>query len=107
MSLIFGNVSEEDILLREELDVLAQKHDNISVYHVLNTPPVGWTQGSGFVNADMIKEHCPAPAKDIKMLLCGPLPMVKAMTEVKKFLCLLVRTDSNMSIAFFFFVEFD
>ncbi|GAA5801066.1 NADH-cytochrome b5 reductase [Helicostylum pulchrum] len=71
----------EDILLREELDELAEKHDNISVYHVLNTPPVGWTQGSGFVTADMIKEHCPAPAKDIKMLLCGPLPMVKAMTE--------------------------
>ncbi|KAG2236849.1 hypothetical protein BDF21DRAFT_378706 [Thamnidium elegans] len=81
VSLIFGNVSEEDILLREELDELAQKHDNISVYHVLNTPPVGWTQGSGFVTAEMIKEHCPAPAKDIKMLLCGPLPMVKAMTE--------------------------
>lgn len=83
MSLLFGNVSEEDILLREELDELARKHENISVYHVLNTPPAGWTQGSGFVTADMIKEHCPAPAKDVKMLLCGPLPMVKAMTEVK------------------------
>jgi len=68
-------------LLRDELDELAKKHDNIHVYHVLNTPPANWTQGTGFVNADMIREHCPAPASDIKILLCGPLPMVKAMTE--------------------------
>lgn len=82
VSLLFGNVSEEDILLREELDGLAAKHDNITVYHVLNTPPPNWEQGSGFVNAAMIKELCPAPASDVKMLLCGPLPMVKAMAEV-------------------------
>lgn len=75
-------MSEEDILLREELEELAAKHDNIHVYHVLNTPPSeSWTGGKGFVTADMIKEHCPAPANDIKILLCGPLPMVKAMTE--------------------------
>ncbi|KAI8643879.1 hypothetical protein BD408DRAFT_414035 [Parasitella parasitica] len=82
VNLIFGNVSEEDILLLEELDHLAKEHDNINVYHVLNKPPANWTQGVGFVTADMIREHCPAPAEDIKILLCGPLPMVKAMTEI-------------------------
>jgi cytochrome-b5 reductase len=81
VNLIFGNVSEEDILLRDELEEIAKKHENISVYHVLNTPPENWTQGSGFVTADMIKEQCPAPANDVKVLLCGPLPMIKAMTE--------------------------
>lgn len=82
MNLIFGNVTEEDILLREELEQLAKDHDNFNVFHVLNAPPQGWTQGTGFVTADMIREHCPAPASDIKVLLCGPLPMVKAMSEV-------------------------
>lgn len=53
----------------------------MTVYHVLNTPSPNWTQGVGFVNADMIRERCPAPSNDIKILLCGPLPMVKAMTE--------------------------
>ncbi|KAI8086995.1 uncharacterized protein B0P05DRAFT_533240 [Gilbertella persicaria] len=81
VNLIFGNVSEEDILLREELNELAKNNENLTVYHVLNTPPANWTQGVGFVTADMIREQCPAPASDIKMLLCGPLPMVKAMTE--------------------------
>ncbi|KAG1239132.1 hypothetical protein G6F68_018700 [Rhizopus microsporus] len=34
----------------------------------------------------MIKPHCPAPADDIKLLLCGPQPMIKmlisAITEL-------------------------
>ncbi|ORY91105.1 hypothetical protein BCR43DRAFT_498512 [Syncephalastrum racemosum] len=79
VNLIFANVKEEDILLKEELDDLAAKHSNFNVYYVLNEAPAGWTGGVGFVTADMIREHCPAPAKDIKVLLCGPPPMVKAM----------------------------
>ncbi|KAI7881328.1 ferredoxin reductase-like protein [Lichtheimia hyalospora FSU 10163] len=80
VNLIFANVNEEDILLKKELDELAAKHDNFNVYYVLNNPPAGWTGGVGFVTADMIREHCPAPAKDVKILLCGPPPMIKAMT---------------------------
>lgn len=75
-------MNEEDILLKQELDDLAAKHDNFNVYYVLNNPPAGWTGGVGFVTADMIREHCPAPAKDVKILLCGPPPMIKAMTTV-------------------------
>ncbi|KAG2222930.1 hypothetical protein INT45_012908 [Circinella minor] len=80
VNLIFANVNEEDILLRKELDELAAKHDNFNVYYVLNNPPAGWTGGVGFVTADMIREHLPAPAKDVKILLCGPPPMIKAMS---------------------------
>lgn len=79
VSLVFANVNEEDILLKDILDELDKKHENFSVYYVLNNPPNGWKGGKGFVTADMIKKHCPAPAKDIKILICGPPPMVKAM----------------------------
>ena len=82
VNLIFANVNEEDILLKKELDELAAKHDNFNVYYVLNNPPAGWTGGVGFVTADMIREHLPAPAKDVKVLLCGPPPMIKAMSTV-------------------------
>lgn len=54
VDLIFANVNEEDILLREDLDALA-KEDGFNVYYVLNNPPSGWTGGVGFVTADMIK----------------------------------------------------
>jgi len=55
VDLIFANVNEEDILLREELDKLAARDKGFNVYYVLNNPPTGWTGGVGFVTADMIK----------------------------------------------------
>ncbi|PWA69108.1 NADH-cytochrome b5 reductase 1 [Artemisia annua] len=42
-------------------------------------PPERWTGGVGFVTKEMIKEHLPEPAFDIKILRCGPPPMNKAM----------------------------
>ncbi|GAB5585826.1 NADH-cytochrome b5 reductase [Umbelopsis nana] len=81
INLIFANVNEEDILLKKEIDELAAKHSNFNVYYVLNNAPDNWTGGVGFVTPDMIKQHCPAPAKDIKILLCGPPPMISAMTK--------------------------
>jgi cytochrome-b5 reductase len=79
VDLIFANVNEEDILLREDLDALAKEDPRFRIYYVLNNPPQGWAGGVGFVTADMIKERLPPPAKDIKILLCGPPPMIKAM----------------------------
>ncbi|KAG0325597.1 NADH-cytochrome b5 reductase [Dissophora globulifera] len=82
VNLIFANVTHEDILLMAELDLLSKKHPQFQVYYVLNTPPEGWTGGVGFVNADMIKKHLPSPAGDIKVLLCGPPPMISAMSKI-------------------------
>lgn len=79
LSLIYANVNEDDILLRSELDELAARHANFSVYYVLNNPPRGWQGGKGFVTADMIKKHLPAPGTDVLILRCGPGPMNKAM----------------------------
>lgn len=81
VDLIFANVNHEDILLKDDLDELAAKHSNFRVHYVLNNPPEGWTGGVGFVTADMIKDWCAAPAADVKMLLCGPPPMVSAMKK--------------------------
>ncbi|KIW04739.1 NADH-cytochrome b5 reductase 1, variant [Verruconis gallopava] len=81
VDLIFANVNVEDILLREDLDELAKKDKGIRVYYVLNNPPENWNGGVGFVTAEMIKEHLPPPASDIKILICGPPPMVSAMKK--------------------------
>lgn len=82
VSLVFGNLTAEDILLRSELDALATSHpQQLKVYHVLNTPPAGWTQGSGFITPDIIKAQLPAPGPDTMILQCGPPPMVDAMKK--------------------------
>jgi cytochrome-b5 reductase len=83
ISLIFANVNEEDILLRKELEQLAEtEKTRFKLYLVLNNPPAeGWLGGAGFVTEDMIKEYCPKPANDIKILMCGPPPMISAMKK--------------------------
>ncbi|KAI8931338.1 NADH-cytochrome b5 reductase, variant 2 [Plenodomus lindquistii] len=79
VDLLFANVNPEDILLKDELDSLAAKDDKFRVHYVLNNPPTGWTGATGFVTQDLISEKLPAPASDVKILICGPPPMVKAM----------------------------
>ncbi|KAF2820490.1 ferredoxin reductase-like protein [Ophiobolus disseminans] len=81
VDLIFANVNPEDILLKEDLDALAAKDSKFRVHYVLNNPPEKWNGGVGFVTADMIKEKLPAPASDVKILVCGPPPMVAAMKK--------------------------
>ncbi|KAI9852263.1 MAG: NADH-cytochrome b5 reductase [Thelocarpon superellum] len=81
VDLIFANVNVEDILLREDLDQLVKEDAGFRVHYVLNNAPENWTGGVGFVTGDMIKAHLPAPAPDMKMLVCGPPPMVSAMKK--------------------------
>jgi cytochrome-b5 reductase len=73
LNLIYANVNEDDILLREELDELVVKHgDRFHVYYVLNNPPAGWTGGAGFVSREQIEAHMPNPKEeDTKILMCG------------------------------------
>ncbi|KAI5356844.1 Putative oxidoreductase FAD/NAD(P)-binding, NADH:cytochrome b5 reductase [Septoria linicola] len=80
VDLIFANVNELDILLREDLENLA-KQEGFNVYYVLNNPPENWKYGTGFVTAEIIKERLPPPSKDIKILICGPPPMVSAIKK--------------------------
>lgn len=78
VALLFANQTEEDILLRNELEELAKKHpDQFKVWYTLDRPADGWKYSSGFVNKDMIKEHLHEPSDDTLILLCGPPPMIK------------------------------
>ncbi|KAG2194968.1 hypothetical protein INT47_002824 [Mucor saturninus] len=84
VKLIFGNVSKGDILLEYELEQLASKRpDQFEVYHVLNHPPDGlWTQGVGYINKQILEDRLPKVGNDVKILVCGPPPLVKAMTAI-------------------------
>ena len=102
IDLIFANVNPEDILLREDLDQLAKDDKGFRVHYVLNNPPENWEGGVGFVTPEMItvriplwicvmsvltfssKKWIPKPAADIKLLLCGPPPMISAMKKASE-----------------------
>jgi len=81
VDLIFANVGKEDMLLKEDLDQLTKEDSRFRVHYVLNNPPEGWNGGVGFVTPEMIQKWCPKPASDVKILLCGPPPMISAMKK--------------------------
>ncbi|CAO3656551.1 unnamed protein product [Mucor hiemalis] len=83
IKLIFGNVTKNDILLEKELEELVAKHpEQFEVYHVLNeAPDESWTQGIGFITKQILEERLPKPSNDIKICVCGPPPLVKAVTN--------------------------
>ncbi|XXH04790.1 hypothetical protein Hte_011212 [Hypoxylon texense] len=81
VDLIFANVTTQDILLKEDLDALTKEDAGIRVHYVLDKPPEGWTGGVGYVTADMVTKWLPKPAEDIKVLLCGPPPMISGLKK--------------------------
>lgn len=59
IDLIFANVNQEDILLKEDLDTLAKEDSGFRVHYVLNNPPEKWDGGVGFVTPEMITVRIP------------------------------------------------
>ncbi|PHH91580.1 hypothetical protein CDD83_11116 [Cordyceps sp. RAO-2017] len=79
ISLIYANRTEQDILMRSELDAYARQYPrNFKVYYVLDSPSDDWKYGKGYVTKELLKERLPAPSLDSKVMLCGPLGMVNA-----------------------------
>jgi cytochrome-b5 reductase len=78
MWLLFANQTEDDILLRDELDRLATTHpDRFRVWYTVDRPPAnGWSYSSGFVDDMMIAKHLPGPTDDTAVLMCGPPAMI-------------------------------
>ena len=73
ITLIYANVNQEDILLRDDLEELINVHEQrFKIFYVLNNPPTGWKGGVGFVTKEIIKEHLPNPGEtNSKLLICG------------------------------------
>ncbi|KAL1608371.1 hypothetical protein SLS60_003312 [Paraconiothyrium brasiliense] len=79
ISLVYANRTEDDILLRSELETFARRYpQNFEVWFMLDNPPAGWQGGSGFVTRNVMKERLPAAGPDTKIMLCGPPGMIGA-----------------------------
>ncbi|KAK4084374.1 uncharacterized protein Triagg1_854 [Trichoderma aggressivum f. europaeum] len=80
ISLIYANRTEQDILLREELDTFARRYPKIfKVYYILENHSSEWKFGSGYVTKDMMAEMFPSPGGEgSKVMICGPPAMVIA-----------------------------
>lgn len=77
MALLFANQSEDDILLKNELEEVAKTHPlQFKLWYTVDRPSEGWKFSVGFISAEMIKDHLFPPSPDTLVLMCGPPPMI-------------------------------
>lgn len=82
INLVYANVSENDILLRAELEELKTKHsDQLTIHYVLNNAPENWEGSVGFVTPEIMDLHLPKADEDTNLLICGPPLMVSAIKK--------------------------
>ncbi|SCV03782.1 LANO_0G06216g1_1 [Lachancea nothofagi CBS 11611] len=79
VSLIYANESENDILLRDELDEIAEKYPNFDVTYVLRTPPANWTGETGYVTKEQILKYLPHFSSENRLLISGKPEMVRML----------------------------
>ena len=87
VTLIFGNIAEEDILLKRELaDLENQYPQRFRAFYVLEKPPPkNWSGSKGYITKELLKTVLPEPKQDdFKVFVCGPPPMMKAISGAKK-----------------------
>ena len=70
LTILYGSVSSDDIILKEELEACEGEH--VHIVHVLSGDEPGWTGERGFLSADLIKKYSKG---DTTYFICGPQVM--------------------------------
>ena len=85
VSLVFGNIAEKDILLKEELEKIENEYpQRFRAFYTLDQAPESWPYGKGFISKDLLKEVIPDPkSENIKIFICGPPGLYKAISGAK------------------------
>ena len=80
--LIYGNRATEDIIFRERLATLADRHPRFRLDHVLERPASDWTGARGRLDGPTLMARLEALAHvddaGARYYLCGPSPMMDA-----------------------------
>lgn len=77
LALLFANQSEDDILVRDELEGFQRQFpDRFKLWYTVDRPNEGWKYSSGFINEDMVRERLFPAGPDSLVLMCGPPPMI-------------------------------
>jgi ferredoxin-NADP reductase len=71
--------THEDIIYRDELDVLNGRTDGLQVFHTLTrAKPAGWAGFARRLDAAMLNEAAGPLSRDTKVFICGPTAFVEA-----------------------------
>ncbi|KAI9171792.1 NADH-cytochrome b5 reductase [Paramyrothecium foliicola] len=85
VTLVYGNVSDKDILLKSEFEHLENTYpQRFRAFYVLDNPPKEWVGNSGYITKDLLKTVLPEPKNEnIKVFVCGPPGMMNAISGNK------------------------
>ncbi|KAL8856223.1 MAG: hypothetical protein Q9178_007140 [Gyalolechia marmorata] len=86
VTLVFGNISEEDILLKHEFEDLENTYpQRFRAFYMLDKPAEEWMGGKGHIGLDLLKTVLPEPkVENIKIFVCGPPGLYQAISGAKK-----------------------
>jgi cytochrome-b5 reductase len=87
VTLVFGNVTEEDILLKKEFEELENTYPRrFKAFYTLDKAPETWQNTKGFITQELLKTVLPEPKEGdkVKIFVCGPPPLYKAISGPKK-----------------------
>lgn len=81
VSLLYANETENDILLKDELDELAAKYPHFEINYMVSRPTSSWKGFRGHITQEMMQRCLPAPSSDHRLLICGPTGMNRRVLE--------------------------
>ena len=76
--LIYGSPTWDEASFREELGDMKTRL-NLTLVHVIDSPPEDWSGARGKVDGDLLRAHLPAGTRHWPHLMCGPGPMLDAL----------------------------
>lgn len=77
LTILYGSKTQDEIILKNELNELCSKCSKIKVVHVLSNQEIQGYE-HGYVSSDLIKKY--APKSDYSLFICGP----KALYDYEK-----------------------
>lgn len=85
VSLFYGNVSADDILLRKELEAIqAKKPEQFKFHFFLDKSDSTWNGQTGFITKEYLENNLFKPtSENTKIFVCGPPPMYHAFSGPK------------------------
>ena len=76
LTILYGSVSSDDIILKDELAAL--ECEKVHVVHVLSGDDPAWQGEKGFLTAELIKKYSKG---DCSYFICGPQAMYRFLRE--------------------------
>lgn len=85
VNLCYGSNTPDSFVFLQQLQAAAQAFPQLQIALTADTaggPEQQYTGRVGFMDADFLKAHLPAPAEDVLVVLCGPWKMCQVLKGV-------------------------